>query len=570
MSKLRISCLKYYKYIVNSNAFFTDMIAHKTINFYLRRAYSAQATLPVPVIKIPKYVVKHVEKAKKKGLVFEFNNQNRKKISYRGDTSKPVISSTNGDFNYYLGQTYYENYPLPIQSKFWFKAKSSGQKFTIHPVESNPSMPTNDPNEFVDDEHFPSEFTKFNLNQNIVENLYNEFKFKKPTRIQTLVIPRMMSGGHTLIGSETGAGKTVAYLAPIIDKICKVKKTTTLHNDTPLALVLVPGRELAEQIGEVAFRLAKNTNLDVKVLISNGTKADHLKVLPDSNIDLLVASIGCFKRLFDKGAFKISNLQHAVLDEADTLLDDSFVEDTKSILQKMVINNEFSLTDHGAQLTLSSSIYPSNLQAILDEGFPEHIFNKIISPYMHRVPLHVRQKFCRVSQEGRAGELMQLVKNDCAKKKPVMIFCNNSLTCDWMSKFLENNGVPNEKFHGGVDLRPRMDILHRFRDGSNNVLVCTDLASRGLDTDWVRHVINFDFPNNVSDYLLRAGRVGRAGSNQGHVTNLVVAKSTIYTVHEVETAVRTCRRIANVDSNTKQKIRKLFFSEYVDPKSMPI
>lgn len=545
------------------------MFANKTIHFYLRRAYSAQANLPVPVIKIPKYVIKHVEKAKKNGLVKEFNNQNRKKIAYRGDTSKPVISSTNGDFNYYLGQTYHENYPLPIQSKFWFKEKSSGQKFTINPVESNPSMPSNDPNEYVNDKHFPSEFTKFNLNPDIVENLYNEFKFKKPTRIQTLVIPRILSGGHILIGTETGAGKTVAYLAPILHKICEVKKTMTLHNDTPLALVLVPGRELAEQIGQVAYRLAKNCNLDVKVLISNGTKTDHLKVIPNSNIDLLVATIGVFKRLFDKGEFKLSNLQHAVLDEADTLLDDSFIEETKSVLQKMLINNEFSLTSHGTQLTLSSSIYPSNLQSIVDEGFPESTFTKIISPFMHRVPLHIRQKFCRVSQEGRAGELLQLVKNDYKQKKPVMIFCNNSLTCDWMSQFLAGNNIPNERFHGGIHLKPRMDVLQRFKDGTNNVLVCTDLASRGLDTDWVKHVINFDFPNNVSDYLLRAGRVGRAGTNQGHVTSLVVTKSTVYTLHEVETAVRSCRRIANVDSNTKQKIRKLFFSEYVDPKSMP-
>ncbi|KAG8175547.1 hypothetical protein JTE90_006852 [Oedothorax gibbosus] len=547
------------------------MIPFRTLYLHAQRAYSAQAPLPVPVIKIPKYVTKYVEKAKKKGLIKEFNNQNRKKIAYRGDTSKPVISSTNGDFNFYLGQTYHDNYPLPIQSKFWFKQKSSGQKFTIHPIEPNPSIQTDDPHEFKNDEHFPSEFTKFDLNQNIIDNIYKEFEFKKPTRMQTLAIPRISSGCHVLLASETGSGKTVSYLAPIIQNLIKLKSRNSYSDvDSPLALVLVPGRELAEQIAEVAFKLAKRTGVDVRVLLSPGTKQDHLKLVPESNIDVLVASIGCFKKFLERDKFSLGNLQHFVLDEADTLLDDSFVEDTKSVMRKMMIKSNFSLPPVGAQVVLSSSIYPSNIGAIVDETFPEESITEIISPYLHRVPMHISQKFCRVSQDGRAGELLDLVKNDFKKKKPVMIFCNQSHACDWLVEFLESSGIPCGKFHGGIVPNIRMKMFNEFKEGSLNVLVCTDLASRGLDTSWVRHVINWDFPNNVSDYLLRAGRVGRAGTNQGHVTNLVVNKSTVYTVHEVETAVRLRRRIANVDSNVKQKIRKLFFQEMVDPRSMPV
>ncbi|GIY14195.1 probable ATP-dependent RNA helicase DDX28 [Caerostris darwini] len=521
--------------------------------------YSAEAPLPVPVIKVPKYVEEHIERTKKKEFFKNMKAKSMNKIAYRGDTSIPVISSTVGEYNYYLGQVYNEKYALPVQSKFWFKAKSAGQKFRINPYDTNPSLALPDPNEYVDDVYFPNAFSKMKLNENIVNALSHDFNYNTPTRIQTLVIPRILLGRHVLIVSEAGGGKTMSYLAPVIHQLSSLKKTVEPLPDSPLALIIVPGRELAEQIGEVAFKLGNSCNVDARVLVSNGTKQKHLTLYPNSKVDLLVASIGSLNKLFKKNKIMLGNVHHIVLDEADTLVDSSFIDDTTFLLQKLMIKTS-SLNQFGAQLILSSSIYPSGVDEIFNNEIKKDDVIKVCSPYLHRIPPHIEQRFWRVSNDGKAGELLDLVKPDYNKKKPIMIFCNKSPTCDWLSLFLEENGIHNGKFHGGVNPVYRSDLFRSFQKGSFNVIVCTDLASRGLDTQRVKHVINFDFPNNVSDYLLRIGRVGRVGTNHGRVTSLVNSKSTVYTVNDIETAIRKSERISNVDSNIKEKIRKLYFT----------
>ncbi|GBL91415.1 putative ATP-dependent RNA helicase DDX28 [Araneus ventricosus] len=538
----------------------SNFISSKNLYLILsRRTSTAQIPLPVPVIKVPKYVEKHVEKAKKKEFFKELSLKNRMKIAYRGDTSIPVISSTIGDYNYYLGQIYNERHPIPLQSKYWFKAKSSGQKFRINPFDTNPSLALPDPNEYVDDVYFPNEFSKMQLNPSIVNALSTDFNFTTPTRIQTLVIPRILTERHILIASETGGGKTISYLAPIIHQLAELKKTVEPLPDTPLAIIVVPGRELAEQIGEVAYRLGSACNVDARVLISDGTKQKHLTLYPNASIDLLVASIGCLNKLFGKKKIFLSNVKHVVLDEADTLLDGSFADDTSYLFQKLMVKSS-DFSRFGAQLILSSSVYPTGIDLIFNFELRKQDIVKVCSPYLHRVPPHIEQRFLRVSNDSRAGELLDLIKPDYQKKKPVMIFCNKSPTCDWLSKFLEENDIPNGKYHGGINPVYRTDLFRSFQRGSFDVLVCTDLASRGLDTQRVKHVVNFDFPNNVSDYLLRVGRVGRVGSNHGRVTSLVHSASGVYTVNAIETAVKKAERISGVDSNIKEKIRQLHFT----------
>ncbi|GFW94949.1 probable ATP-dependent RNA helicase DDX28 [Trichonephila clavipes] len=538
----------------------SNLLCNKKLHLILHRTSSSvQVPLPVPVIKVPKYVEQHVERAKRKEFFKELNAKNRRKIAYRGDTSIPVISSTIGDYNFYLGQIYNDQYALPVQSKYWFKLKSAGQRFKINPHGSNPSLALTDPNEYVDDVYFPNEFSKMNLNQNIVTSLSNDFNVIKPTRIQTLVIPRILTERHVLIASEAGGGKTISYLAPVIHQLSSLKETTEPLPDSPLGLVVVPGKELAEQVGEVAFKLGKSCNVEARVLISDGTKLRHLTLYPNTKIDLIVASIGSLNKLFRAGKIMLGNIRHIVLDEADTLLDSSFIDETTYLLQKLMIKTS-DFSRFGAQLIVSSSIYPSGIDTIFNNEFRKEDIIKVCSPYLHRIPPHVEQRFWRVTHDAKAGELLDLVKLDHQKKKSTMIFCNKSPTCDWLSLFLEENNIPNAKFHGGMGPNERANIFRAFQDGSVNILVCTDLASRGLDTQRVHHVINFDFPNNVSDYLLRIGRVGRVGTNHGRVTNLINSKSGVFTVKDIETAVRRAERIPNVDSDIKLKIKKLYFS----------
>lgn len=534
------------------------LVSQALIQRLFRRCYSSQAQL-VPVIKIPAYVKKYVEQKKKDDAMKQRNL--KRKVTYRGDTSIPVISSTNKEFNFYLGQKYNERYALPLQSKFWFKTKSSGQKFSIHPWDTNPSLPVVQNERHTDDIYFPKAFSELLTSQNILLEI-DRMGFESPTPIQVLTIPQILDHKHVLLAAETGCGKSVAYLAPIIQNISSVKRTTELFPDTPLALVITPGRELAEQIGRVAYDLAKSSGINVRVLVSDGTEHRHLKLTENSDVDLLVASFGTIAKLVTKGIFKLGSLRHIVLDEADTLLDDSFIFEMNCFLRKLplLINSNESLNKpYGTQLTLVSSTYPTNADSMLVELVEKEDLVKIKSPYLHRVLPHVNQRFWRVSNDSRAGILLDLVKSDYEKKSPVIIFSNHSPTCDWMSTFLKGNGVHNVRFHAGLTPVRRAASLEAFLSGDCTVMCCTDLASRGIDTQNVKHLINFDFPTSVSDYILRAGRVGRVGTNQGRITNLIVSAPGVYTVQEIERSVKSSIRIPDVDANIKRKITKLYF-----------
>ncbi|XP_015930056.1 probable ATP-dependent RNA helicase DDX28 [Parasteatoda tepidariorum] len=533
------------------------MLLRKSLVIILWRGYS-QSTLPVPIIRVPKYVTKHVEKKKSKDLVHQ--QLLRRKILHRGNTSIPVISCTEGEYNHYLGQLYNDRYPLPLLSKFWYKAKTSGQKFTIRPYDTNPSVPIeyeeNDP-----DIYCKTEFCDLNLNSTICASLKNRFMFGAPAPIQILAIPKILEGENVMLCAEAGCGKTIAYLAPLIQLISKVKQKTPVYPNTPLGLVIVPGRELAEQVADIASKLGYDSGITVKVLLSEGTFLTHLKPSRYCDVDILVTTLGSLSKLKGR-VFKLSNIQHLVLDEADTLTDKSFIYDLFSVFKTLNIRSsseKFEGKHQGAQVTFVSTIYPSNISELYTELFTEKDVVKISSNYLHRIQPHVEQKFWRVNADTYAGELLHLVKTSYQKKEPTLIFCNKSPTCDWMTIFFKDNGISCEKLHGAMNPLERSKVWQAFQEGEFDILCCTDLVSRGLDTQRVKHVINFDFPNNTSDYILRCGRVGRVGTNHGHVTNLVASKSGVYTVQDIERGVRSATRLPNVDSNIKQKIKKLYF-----------
>ncbi|XP_054709526.1 probable ATP-dependent RNA helicase DDX28 [Uloborus diversus] len=301
----------------------------------LKRLYSSQSTQCIPVIKLPVYVKQQAKKNKIKDLNKE--RLLKRRIIYRGNTSIPVISSTEKENNYYLGQVYNEKYPIPLQSKWWYRTNCSGQKFTINPWDSNPSLPMVPK---VDDVEalFPTHFSQLLSNRNILKQL-QEGGMEYPTGIQVLTMPKILDNKHVLFASETGSGKTIAYLAPVLERLAAIKGEGKRNEypDTPLALILVPGKELALQIGLVAQNLSKHSKLAIKVLVSDGVEVQELVPYDNSYMDVLVASIGTFKILFKKGVFKLANLEYLVLDEADTLLDDTFIQDTSYILQHVSV-----------------------------------------------------------------------------------------------------------------------------------------------------------------------------------------------------------------------------------------
>ena len=175
----------------------------------------------------------------------------------------------------------------------------------------------------------------------------------------------------------------------------------------------------------------------------------------------------------------------------------------------------------------------------------------IQTQHLHKVLPHVYQKFIRSPKINRTDYLLEILEKDVEKKRQVLIFSNKASTSAFISHFLNGKGIETLHFSGG-NMHPtaRKQSLDKFLTKQVPILSCTDLVSRGIDTQLVQHVINYDFPMSISDYLHRVGRVGRAGaSHQGKVTSLVFGKISIALVQELEKSVRLNKTIPNVDGN---------------------
>lgn len=215
---------------------------------------------------------------------------------------------------------------IPLASNGWKHHKAKGDRFTIHPLAAMTTTTANNESSTT----LKTTFEKLGLDNRIVENLQRQFGINECTFVQYEGIPQMLAGDHTLIAAETGCGKTLAYLVPIVQQILMRKSQTQQRRsggnmlfNTPSALVLTPGRELATQIGEVAQKLCTNLGINVNVLLGGRTKQKMLNPTLDE-VDLLIGTIGATSKLVTTGVYRMNQCEHVVLDEADTLLDDSF------------------------------------------------------------------------------------------------------------------------------------------------------------------------------------------------------------------------------------------------------
>lgn len=216
---------------------------------------------------------------------------------------------------------------IPLASNGWRHKKSKDDTFIIHARRSCSDYTDNSTS---------VPFENFKISTELINYLKTK-EIIKATDIQSDAIEKILKGEHTLIAAETGSGKTYAYLLPILQKILERKQNSTRSFNTPLALILTPSRELAAQIGKVAKELCENLKIDVKVVTGGRTK--QLMLNPTfEDVDVLVASMGAISKLTTTGIYRIHQVRHVVLDEADTLLDDSFTEKLEYFMQKFPVS----------------------------------------------------------------------------------------------------------------------------------------------------------------------------------------------------------------------------------------
>ncbi|XP_063702086.1 probable ATP-dependent RNA helicase DDX28 [Culicoides brevitarsis] len=472
---------------------------------------------------------------------------------------EPIITCKRPEFDLYSddkipGNKSFKSIPLASEKWTHPKSASAGDFFIIHP--HKPRTPYEDSNF----EKWGAEFKKFDFDEILLENLANN-ELSRSTWVQNQAIPLILNNQHVLIAAETGCGKTLAYLLPLIQRLIKTKERLGERPfNSPLLLLLTPGRELAEQIETVAREMTKGTDLKVKLILGGHTK--QLMMNPTfEDMDILIGSVGGISKLTTSKILRMNHCRHVVLDEADTLLDDSFLNKMQWFLNKFPFhkNHLQDLSDQiiGCQLILASATMPHNTNEVLQSVINPETIVRVVSPNLHRLMTHVPQRFLRISKMNRSPQLLSIVKSDLKSGRPVMIFANESATSDYISIFLNNNGINCINLHGQMLQKIRVGRFQQFQQGEVNVISTTDVASRGLDTTRVKHVVNFDFPFYISDYIHRCGRVGRVGSAENcYITNFVSNAATINLVNRIEHAARTGQELENVNANIKGQIQE--------------
>ncbi|MGR4001510.1 MAG: DEAD/DEAH box helicase [Alphaproteobacteria bacterium] len=334
-----------------------------------------------------------------------------------------------------------------------------------------------------------------------------EAGYEAPTPIQARVIPHIL-GGHDVLGiARTGSGKTAGFTLPMLQRLSGGRARARM----PRALILEPTRELASQIEDHIVIHGKRAKLNYTLIIGGESFKDQLDSLRRGT-DILIATPGRLLDLFDRGQVLLADVQLFVIDEADRMLDMGFIPDIEKITR---------LLPRKRQTLLFSATLPGEIRKLARTFLREP--KEVYADAPAQATTSVEQEFERVANVSEMRRRLGLRLRDLGEDfGSVLIFCNRKMEVNEVQRYLSRDGYDAAALHGDLPQHLRTETLERFRDGGVKILICSDLAARGLDIPHVTHVINYGLPNSADDYVHRIGRTGRAGRS-GHALSFVLA-----------------------------------------------
>ena len=338
-------------------------------------------------------------------------------------------------------------------------------------------------------------FTDLNLINPILKALA-EKGYEKPTSIQEQAIPHILENRDVLGCAQTGTGKTAAFALPIIQKVARHKEQNKYHSGI-LALIVSPTRELALQIDESIKSYARYTKIRHSVVFGGVNQNRQVKSLT-KGLDILTATPGRLLDLIDQGFIDLSHIKIFVLDEADRMLDMGFIHDIRKIIQLIPKKRQslfFSATMPDNILDLSKSILTNPVRVDVSPENP--------------TADTVRQFIYYTNRQSKNDLLLHILEDE--DKDQVLLFSRTKHGANRIARKLSQNQISAAAIHGDRSQSQRQQALKDFKKGKLRVLVATDIASRGIDIDKLRYVINFDIPTESETYVHRIGRSGRAG-----------------------------------------------------------
>lgn len=344
------------------------------------------------------------------------------------------------------------------------------------------------------------EFSDFRLNPQLIRAV-TELGYLQPTEIQLKAISPILGGQDVMGISQTGTGKTAAYLLPLL------RILNYPQGEVPRALILVPTRELSIQVGNAISELGKYTGLRHAVIFGGSGAKTQIESIRNG-IDILIASPGRFLDLYLEGHIEVKKIKHLVLDEAERLMDISFIAQFHRILEILPRKRQnllFSATMSDLVKKISGDFL---LFPVVIHVKPEQATAETVDQYYYKVP-NFRTKI----------HLLNHLLTDTDYRK-VIVFCKTKAIASSLGKYLQRTyGEENVKvIHGNKTQQSRINAMENFKDPAVRLLVTTDVAARGLDIPDVSHVINFDTPVIYEDYIHRIGRTGRAFKSGASIT----------------------------------------------------
>jgi ATP-dependent RNA helicase DeaD len=327
--------------------------------------------------------------------------------------------------------------------------------------------------------------------------------YEEPTPIQREAIPPLLAGKDVLGQAATGTGKTAAFTLPLLQRIAHGTKAK------PSAIILVPTRELAIQVGEAVRRYGKELRTSVLPVYGGQAIGPQMHTLK-RGVDVIVATPGRALDHIRRHTLKLEGVQIVVLDEADEMLDMGFAEDLDAILEH---------TPEAKQTALFSATMPPRIQSIAQRHLQRPVEITIAKePVKAGSAPRVQQAAYIVTRPYRHATLARIIET--AAPKSALVFCRTRIEVDEVTQMLSARGHRVEAIHGGMSQVQRDRVMQAFRTGQTELLVATDVAARGLDIPQVSHVINYDLPSSAEVYVHRIGRTGRAGREGMAITIL--------------------------------------------------
>lgn len=359
-----------------------------------------------------------------------------------------------------------------------------------------------------------------------IQRAIAEMGYTHSTPIQAQSIPVVLAGQDVMGAAQTGTGKTAAFALPLLQRLLKHESASTSPARHPVrALVLLPTRELADQVYQQVQQFAKYTQLRSAVVFGGMDMKPQTAELK-KGVEVLVATPGRLLDHIEARNCVLNQVEYVVLDEADRMLDIGFLPDLERILGY--------LPKQRTTLLFSATFSPE-IKRLAGSYLQNPVVIEVARS--NATAATVTQRFVRVNDDDKRNALQQLIRDNAVQQ--AFVFTNSKLGCGRLARHLEREGFKTAALHGDKSQDERLKALEAFKAGEVHYLICTDVAARGLDIKDVPAVFNYDIPFNAEDYVHRIGRTGRAGAS-GLAISLISATDG--------------KLVAEIEKLTKQKI----------------